>query len=228
VANESVTRVTADASGYRSELDSARKSAQAFMQTQDQASQRVALAQKAIAEAAANGSKASAREINSFVSSLTRAADTAGKTRSELLALKAAQLGIADAASASIAKLRAVEEASQANGEAAHSFSLNSASARRELAVLAHEASQGSWKNFGGWTRHRSRCWRGRRICVRGGQGRRLYERPCSRLAGDERLSRTDDGPTERDVAQHRWHRFADNDGASGDGRIGVERPDCG
>lgn len=150
MANESVTRVTADASGYRSELESARKSAQAFMQTQDQASQRVAIAQKAIAEAAANGSKASAREINSFVSSLTRAADTAGKTRSELLALKAAQLGIADAASASIAKLRAVEEASQANGEAAHSFSLNSASARRELAVLAHEASQGSWKNFGG------------------------------------------------------------------------------
>jgi len=120
------------------------------MQTQDQAAQRVAVAQKAIAEAATNGSKASAREINSFVSSLTRAADTAGKTRSELLALKAAQLGIADAAAASIAKLRAVEEASQANGDAAHSFSLNSASARRELAVLAHEASQGSWKNFGG------------------------------------------------------------------------------
>ncbi|MFM0218283.1 phage tail tape measure protein [Paraburkholderia caledonica] len=150
MANESVTRVTADASGYRSELDSARKSAQAFMQTQDQAAQRVAVAQKAIAEAAQNGSQASAREINSFVSSLTRAADTAGKTRSELLALKAAQLGIADAAAASIAKLKAVEEASSGNGAAAHEFSLNSAAARRELAVLAHEASQGSWKNFGG------------------------------------------------------------------------------
>ncbi|MDR3427939.1 phage tail tape measure protein [Silvimonas sp.] len=34
--------------------------------------------------------------------------------------------------------------------EAMHEFSLSSASARRELIVLAHEASQGSWKNFGG------------------------------------------------------------------------------
>ncbi|WP_201696842.1 phage tail tape measure protein [Paraburkholderia hiiakae] len=120
------------------------------MQTQDQAAQRVAVAQKAIAEAAVNGSQASAREINSFVSSLTRAADTAGKTRSELLAMKAAQLGIADAAAASIEKLRAVEQASSGAGEAVHEFSLNSVAARRELAVLAHEASQGSWKNFGG------------------------------------------------------------------------------
>ncbi|SDR19158.1 phage tail tape measure protein, lambda family [Paraburkholderia fungorum] len=120
------------------------------MQTQDQAAQRVAVAQKAISEAAVNGSQASTREINSFVSSLTRAADTAGKTRSELLAMKAAQLGISDAAAESVAKLKAVEEASNANSEAAHGFSLNSAAARRELAVLAHEASQGSWKNFGG------------------------------------------------------------------------------
>lgn len=150
MANESVTRVTADASGYRSELDSARKSAQAFMQTQDQAAQRVATAQQAIAEAAANGSKTSASAINSFISSLTRAADTAGKTRSELLELKAAQLGVSDAAAASIAKLKAVEEASLANGEAAHSFSLGSSAARKELIVLAHEAASGSWKNFGG------------------------------------------------------------------------------
>ncbi|WP_213761978.1 phage tail tape measure C-terminal domain-containing protein [Caballeronia sp. dw_19] len=150
MSNESVTRVTADASGYRSELDSARKSATAFMQTQDQAAQRVAVAQQAIAEAASNGSKASASAINSFVSSLTRAADTAGKTRSELLELKAAQLGVSDAAAASIAKLKAVEEASNSNGEAMHSFSLGSSAARKELIVLAHEAATGSWKNFGG------------------------------------------------------------------------------
>ncbi|MDR5774913.1 MULTISPECIES: phage tail tape measure protein [unclassified Caballeronia] len=120
------------------------------MQTQDQAAQRVATAQKAIAEAAANGSQASARQINSFVSSLTRAASTAGLTRSQLLELQAAQLGVSDAAASSIAKLRAVEEASKSNGEAMHSFSLNSVAARRELAVLGHEAATGSWKNFGG------------------------------------------------------------------------------
>ncbi|MDR5801206.1 phage tail tape measure protein [Caballeronia sp. LZ001] len=120
------------------------------MQTQDQAAQRVATAQRAISEAAANGSQASARSINSFVSSLARAADSAGKTTSQMLALKAAQMGVSDAAAAYIAQIQAVEQASSKAGEAAHSFSLNSSEARRELAVLGHEAATGSWKNFGG------------------------------------------------------------------------------
>ncbi|WP_322028253.1 hypothetical protein [Burkholderia sp. BCC1981] len=48
-------------------------------------------AQEAIAEAAINGSKASAGAINSFVQSTARMADTVGKTRSQLLEMKAAQ-----------------------------------------------------------------------------------------------------------------------------------------
>jgi lambda family phage tail tape measure protein len=150
VANESITRVTADASGYRSELDSARKSANAFMQTQDQAAQRVLVSQKAIAEATANGSKASASAINSFVSSLTRAADTAGKTRSELLELKAAQLGVSEAAADSIAKLRSFEQETGGAGEAVEGLGIKSVGARREIAVMIHEASQGNWKNLAG------------------------------------------------------------------------------
>lgn len=150
MANETVTRITADASGYTAELERATKSAQAFLQSQDDAARRTAVAQQAIAEAAANGSSASARSINQFVTSLTRQADTAGKTTAQLLQMKAAQLGVSDAAAASIAKIEAAAAASSAAGEAAHSFSLNSVAARRELAVLAHEASQGSWQKLGG------------------------------------------------------------------------------
>ena len=150
MSNESVTRVTADASGYTAELDRATRSANAFLQTQDDAARRTVIAQQAIAEAAANGSTASTRSINQFITSLTRQADTAGKSTTELLKLKAAQLGVSDAAAASIAKIEAAAAASSQASEAAHSFSLNSGAARRELAVLAHEASQGNYQRLGG------------------------------------------------------------------------------
>jgi lambda family phage tail tape measure protein len=143
MANETSVRVTADASGYTAELDRARKSADAFAVTQAQAAQRIATAQKAIAEAATNGSNVSARAINNFVSQLARTADQAGKTRAELLQMKAAQLGIADSVSGYVSQ---IESASKAT----HEFSLNSSGARRELLVLAHEASQGNWTRFAG------------------------------------------------------------------------------
>lgn len=150
MSNETVTRITADASGYTAELERATRSANQFLQSQDDAARRTAIAQQAIAEAATNGSNASARSVNQFISSLTRQADTAGKTTAELLRMKAAQLGVSDAAAASIAKIEAAAAATAHGSEAAHSFSLNSTAARRELAVLAHEASQGSWQKLGG------------------------------------------------------------------------------
>ncbi|MFL9882034.1 phage tail length tape measure family protein [Paraburkholderia agricolaris] len=136
-------KVTADASGYTAELDRARKSALAFQQTQAQAAERVRVAQEAIAQAATNGSNASAKAINNFVSQLQRTADTAGKTRAELLQMKAAQMGISESVSNYINR---ISEASKQT----HSFGLGTTAARRELMVLAHEASQGSWKRFGG------------------------------------------------------------------------------
>ncbi|MFM0595328.1 phage tail tape measure protein [Paraburkholderia dilworthii] len=150
MSNETVTRITADASGYTAELERATRSANQFLQSQDDAARRTAIAQQAIAEAATNGSNASTRSVNQFISSLTRQADTAGKTTAELLKMKAAQLGVSDAAASSIAKIEAAAAASAHGSEAAHSFSLNSTAARRELAVLAHEASQGSWQKLGG------------------------------------------------------------------------------
>jgi lambda family phage tail tape measure protein len=141
--NQYTTKVTADASGYTAELDRARKSADAFAASQASAAQRVATAQQAIAEAATTGSKASASAINNFVSQLARTADQAGKTKAQLLEMKAAQLGIADSVSGYIGT---IDKAS----ESTHGFNLNTMSARRELLVLAHEASQGNWTKFGG------------------------------------------------------------------------------
>ena len=57
--------------------------------------------------------------------------------------MRAAQLGIADSVSGYV---RQIDEASKHT----HEFSLNSSGARRELLVLAHEASQGNWTRFAG------------------------------------------------------------------------------
>jgi lambda family phage tail tape measure protein len=153
LANETRYEVSVGADGVASGLQKAKASWTAYTATVEQAAARQVQAQKAIDEARENGVTINTKTINAtkrFIDALAQEADSAGKTRAELLELKAAQMGVSDAAAASIAKLKAVEEASLANGEAAHSFSLGSSAARKELIVLAHEAASGSWKNFGG------------------------------------------------------------------------------
>ncbi|KVO11715.1 phage tail tape measure protein [Burkholderia ubonensis] len=150
MSNESITRVTVDASGYVAGLDRAKRSADSFLASQEAASKRMKTAQDAITEAAVNGSRASASAINSFVQSTARLADAAGKTRSQLLEQKAAQLGVTEAMSGYIARIRETERAHGAATEAAHKLNFATAGARRELLVLAHEASQGNWKRFAG------------------------------------------------------------------------------
>lgn len=143
MANETVVRVTADASGYVSELDKAKRSAQAFITSQDDAAKRTQAAQAAVTEAISNGSDASVRKINAFMQSLTRQAETAGKTRAELLQMQAATLGISGSAQQYIDKIAAATAGT-------HGFSLSSAGARRELLVLGHEIMTGNWTRFGG------------------------------------------------------------------------------
>lgn len=143
MANETVVKVAADASGYTAELDKARKSANAFMTTQSELAQRTALAQAAIAEAAASGSDASSRAVKSFTDALLKNASTAGKSRAEILAMRAANLGLSDSVKPYIDQ---IEKAS----EHTHGFSLESSAAKRELLVLGHELSQGNYKQFGG------------------------------------------------------------------------------
>lgn len=143
MSNDTTVRVTADATGYSAALAAATRSAQAFMQTQEQASQRVAAAQQAIAESATNGSNASASAINRFVKALTQEAATAGKTRDQLLELKAAQLGVSDSAAPFIAQIKAATAAQE-------SMQHSSAGVNRELLVMLHEASQGNFTRLGG------------------------------------------------------------------------------
>lgn len=150
MANETVVRVTADASGYTTELDRARRSAAAFAESSEAASRRVQTAQAAIRESVANGASASTRQVNAFINSLARQAETAGKSRVELLRMQATQFGVSQAAEAYIRKIEESTAAIQRAGEAVHTFSLKSAGARRELLVLGHEALTGSWSNFGG------------------------------------------------------------------------------
>lgn len=109
MADETVVRVTADASGYTAALDKARSSADAFMAKQEEAARRTKAAQDAVAEAAKNGSDASARAINSFVQQVARISDAAGKTRTQLLEQKAAQLGVTEAVADYLNKLKEVD-----------------------------------------------------------------------------------------------------------------------
>ncbi|URF02966.1 phage tail tape measure protein [Cupriavidus campinensis] len=111
MANDTIVRVTADASGYSAGMDAAKRSLDSFLSSQEAAARRTKAAQDAIAEAAKNGSDASARAINAFVSQTARMADTVGKTKTQLLEQKAAQLGVTDAVSDYITKLKAAEQA---------------------------------------------------------------------------------------------------------------------
>lgn len=109
MANETVVRVTADASGYKAELDKARNSADAFIAKQEEAARRTKAAQDAVAEAAKNGSDASARAINAYVQQVARLSESAGKTRVQMLEQKAAQLGVTEAVADYLNKLKEVE-----------------------------------------------------------------------------------------------------------------------
>ncbi|WP_438391076.1 phage tail tape measure protein [Caballeronia sp. DA-9] len=143
MANETVVKVGADASGYTAELDKARKSANAFISTQSDLAKRTALAQDAIAEATANGSDASARAVKGFTDALLKNASTAGKSRAEILAMRAANLGLTDSVKPYIDQIAKASEHT-------HGFSLETSAAKRELLVLGHELSQGNIKQFGG------------------------------------------------------------------------------
>ncbi|MEK6386830.1 MAG: phage tail tape measure protein [Paraburkholderia tropica] len=143
MANETVVKVGADASGYTSELDKARKSANSFISTQSEMAKRTQVAQDAIAEAAQSGSDASARAVKSFTDALLKNASTAGKSRAEILAMRAANLGLSDSVKPYI------DQIAKATTHT-HGFSLESSQAKRELLVLGHELSQGNYKQFAG------------------------------------------------------------------------------
>jgi len=90
-----------------------------------------------------NSTTAAVSESDKFLASLKRQAEQIGKTRAEILEMNAARLGVSSQASAFIAKVKEQEEALKKLGHSAGG--VNS-----ELFVLAHELSQGNFKDFGG------------------------------------------------------------------------------
>lgn len=85
-----------------------------------------------------------------FIKSLQDQVATLGMTTQQLQTYRAAQLGVSDAAAPLINKLAETGEGAKKAGGHMEGFSFQSASAKRELLVLAHELSQGQFSRFGG------------------------------------------------------------------------------
>jgi hypothetical protein len=108
------------------------KAATAGLQEQGYAAQVLAQQQVKAADAA-----------DAFIAKLQRQADQVGKTKSEILAMEAAQHGVSDAAAPYIAKM---EQAANST----HSLSLATSGVTRELAVMGGEAMRGNWTRLEG------------------------------------------------------------------------------
>lgn len=105
---------------------------------------RVEAAQKSLQQANAQAARA-----DSFIASIKAQAEAAGKSRSELLALQAAQLGLSQQAAPYVQRLKETEQALLAGAHGAGEFGFQTAAAKRELLVLTHELATGNVKNFG-------------------------------------------------------------------------------
>ncbi len=140
--NEVKTKFTADSSGFTAAVDKANQRITAYAQSTGRSAEVLETFQKALDESGASTNQ-QVQQIAKAVMQMDKMATTAGKTQSQLAAMRAESLNISSAMQKYIADL---DEAAQHT----HEFTLNSTAARRELLVLAHEASQGSWKRFGG------------------------------------------------------------------------------
>ena len=84
-----------------------------------------------------------AAAADKFMFKLAQEAQQAGKTKFEILEMQAAMHGVSDGAAPLIEQMKKAEEGM-------HKMNFATVGARRELLVLAHEASQGQWQRFGG------------------------------------------------------------------------------
>ncbi|WP_338678911.1 phage tail length tape measure family protein [Janthinobacterium sp. TB1-E2] len=99
---------------------------------------------------AAGAQDRAAQAGDRFIKNLHDQVATLGMTTQQLQAYRAAQLGVSDAAAPLINKLAETGEGAKKAGGHMEGFSFQSASAKRELLVLAHELSQGQFSRFGG------------------------------------------------------------------------------
>ncbi len=99
---------------------------------------------------AAGAQDRAAQAGDRFIKSLQDQVATLSMTTQQLQTYRAAQLGVSDAAAPLINKLAETGEGAKKAGGHMEGFSFQSASAKRELLVLAHELSQGQFSRFGG------------------------------------------------------------------------------
>jgi phage-related minor tail protein len=102
------------------------------------------------ARAAAAAEDQATKAADRFIKSLNDQVATLGMNTSQMLAYRAAQLGVSDAATPLIAKLSEAGAGASSAGKHMEGLSFQSVGARRELLVLAHELSQGNYQKFGG------------------------------------------------------------------------------
>ncbi|WP_320535275.1 phage tail length tape measure family protein [Robbsia andropogonis] len=141
--NNTTIKVSVDASGVQSGVNQLKASGAQANATMDAMAKRAAQVDAAMKEAAANGFELNARAAKRLVDQYNQLEATAGKTRLEILNQRAASSGVVNA-------FTAQAEAIKAASSATHSFTMDSTAARREMLVMAHEASQGSWSKLGG------------------------------------------------------------------------------
>ncbi len=140
--NQVNTKFTADSSGFTAAVDKATQRITNYAQSTGRAKEVLDTFQSALDESGAATSR-QVQQIAKAVIQTDKLANTIGKTQAQLAAQHAETLGISSAMQKYVSDIDAAAQHT-------HEFTLNSTAARRELLVLAHEASQGSWKRFGG------------------------------------------------------------------------------
>lgn len=136
MANDTIIRVSVDASGVEAGTERVIRSLDAYMAKQSEVAALTITKQKAVDEAVANGSQASVRQINSFMQSLDKLSITYGRSKSELLTLQAAQLGVSGTAQPLIDKVAAMEAAMKGAGASALAMAESETEATARIAAM--------------------------------------------------------------------------------------------
>lgn len=110
VIGRATLETTADVSGFEAAMAKASTAAKKFEQTTDRAAKGASNALGKSGDGAAQASDRMASASKRFLASLERQSMAAGKTRSEYLELRAAQMGLSDQAAPMIAKIRESEK----------------------------------------------------------------------------------------------------------------------
>lgn len=160
VIGRGVIEVVADATELKAGINDAKTSLQSLKD-----------AAKDAGESLTSSSTGYLRSLEKQAAALERQAATFGKSKSEIASYNAAQQGVSATAAGMVARMQAAEVSIKAQSAAAKAasiaaagfgsaqaaagaglehFGFQTAGAKRELLVLAHELSQGNFARFGG------------------------------------------------------------------------------